>query len=70
MSLSSTPLAFLNVHLFRRPQISGLIAKEAPTKVFAKYSDFANVFSPDLVTELSEHIEINTHAIDLEEGKQ
>ena len=69
-SLRSTPLASLNVHPFRRPQISGLIDEKAPTKVPAKYSDFADVFSPDLATELPEHTKINTHAIDLEEGKQ
>ena len=79
-SLSSAPLvaslssallvASLNVHPSRRPQISGLIADEALIKVPAKYSDFADVFSPDLAIELSEHTEINTHIIDLEEGKQ
>ena len=70
-SLSSTPLvASLDVHLSRKPQISGLIAKEAPTKVLAEYLDFADVFSLDLASELLEHTEINTHAIDLEEGKQ
>ena len=40
----------LNVHPSRRPQISGLIAEEAPTKVPAKYLDFADVFSPDLAS--------------------
>ena len=74
-SLSSTPLTFfrstpLEVHFSRKPQISGLITKKAPTKVTAKYSDFADFFSPDLVTELPKHTEINTHAIDLEEGNQ
>ena len=70
-SLSSAPLvASLDVHPSRRPQISGLIAEEAPTKVPAEYSDFADVIFPDLATELPEHTEINTHAIDLEEGKQ
>ena len=69
-SLSFAPLvASVDVHPFRRPQISGLIAEEAPTKVPAEYSDFADVFSPDLATELPEHTEINTHGIDLEEGK-
>ena len=69
-SLCSTLLASLDVHPSREPQISGLIAKKTPTKVPAKYSDFADVFSSDLSTELPEHTEINTHAIDLEEGKQ
>ena len=69
-SLSSIPLASLNFHHFWEPQISGLIAKEAPTKVPTEYLDFADIFSLDLATELSKHTEINTHAIDLEENKQ
>ena len=69
--LSSTPLiAFLNVHHSREPQIFGLIAEKAPTKVLAKYLDFVDVFSLDLVTKLPEYTEIKTHAIDLEESKQ
>ena len=59
---SSSPL---NVHPSRRPQISGLIAEEAPIKVSAKYSDFADEFSSDLAFELLEHIGINNHAIEL-----
>ena len=71
VSLSSTPfVAYLDVYPFRRPQISGLIAKEALTKVPAKYSDFADVFSPDLVSKLSEHSKINNHAIKLVDGYQ
>ena len=38
----------LDVHPFRKPQVSGLIAKKAPTKVPAEYSDFADVFSLNL----------------------
>ena len=48
-----------------RPQISGLIAEKAPTKVSAKYSDFADVFSPDLASELPKHTAINDNAIEL-----
>ena len=66
-SPSSSPL---DVHPFRRPQISGLIAEEALTKVPAKYSDFADVFSADLVSKLPEHTGINNHAIELVEGQQ
>ena len=70
-SLSSAPLvASLDVHPSRRPQISGLIAEEAPTTVPAEYSDFADVFSPDLASELPEHTGINDHAIELVEGQQ
>ena len=35
-----------------------------------EYSDFENVFSKEFATVLLENIEINTHAINLEEGKQ
>ena len=66
-SPSSSPL---DVHPSRRPQISGLIAKEAPTTVPAEYSDFADVFSPDLASEFPEYTGINDHAIELVEGQQ
>ena len=68
-SSSASQLEF-DVHPSRRPQISGLIAEEAPTKVPAEYSDFADVFSPDLASELPEHTGINDHAIELVEGQQ
>ena len=64
-SLGSTPL---NVHPFRRPQISGLIAKEASTKVAVDYLDFADIFFPHLVSELLEHTKINNYAIEPVEG--
>ena len=60
----------LDVYPSRRPQISGLIAKEAPTKVPARYLDFADVFSSDLASKLPEHTGINDHAIELVESQQ
>ena len=45
------------------PQITGLIAKETPTKVPIKYADFT--FSPDLASELLKHTGINDYAIKL-----
>ena len=69
--LNSTPLvALLDIHPFWRPQISGLIVEEAPTKVPAKYSDFADIFFSDLASELLEHSVINNHAIKLVDGYQ
>ena len=47
------------------PQIDGLIAKEAFTKVPAKDVDFTDVFSPDLASKLPEYTKINDHAIEL-----
>ena len=66
-SLSSTPL---DVHLSCRPQISGLIVEEAPTKISDKFVDFADMFSSDLASELSEHTGINDHAIKLVDGQK
>ena len=66
-SSSSSPL---DVYPLKRSQISGLIAKEAPTKVSAKYLDFADIFSPDLAFKLFEHTGINDHAIKLVDGQQ
>ena len=73
--LSSTPVASLkstslDVHPSRRPQISSLIAKEVLTKVPVEYSNFVDVFSPDLASELLEHSGINDHAIELVESYQ
>ena len=48
-----------------RAPISGLIAKKAPTKIIAKYLDFADIFFLDLTSKLSEHTKINNHAIKL-----
>ena len=64
-SIASPSSSPLDVHPSRRPQIAGLIAEEARTKVPVKYADFADIFSPDLASELPEHTGINEHAIKL-----
>ena len=66
-SPSSSPL---DVYLSRRPQIAGLIAEKAPTKVPVEHVNFADVFSPDLASELPEHTGINNHAIKLVDSQQ
>ena len=68
-SPSSSPLE-LNVHPSRRPYVSGLIAEEALMKFPVEYLDFADVFSPDLASELPKHIGTNDHAIELVDGQQ
>ena len=62
---SSSPL---NAHPFRRPQIAGLIVKKALTKISAEYSDFADIFSSNLVSKLPKHTRINNYAIELVDG--
>ena len=41
------------------------MANEASTSISIEYSDFVNVFSPELALELLEHTGINIHAIKL-----
>ena len=67
VSPSFSPLE-LNIHPFRKPQVSGLITKEALTKVPAKYLDFADVFFLDLAFKLPEQTRINNQAIELVNG--
>ena len=67
MSLNLTPL---NIHPSHRLQIVGLIAKEVPTKVLAKYTDFTDVFSLDLASKPSMHTGIKNHAIKLVDRQQ
>ena len=47
-----------------------MIIEKTPTKVPAEYSDFADVFSLDLASELLEHTGINDHIIELVNGQQ
>ena len=54
-----------DVHPSCRVQIAALMANKAPTSISTKYSDFADVFSPELASEIPEHTWINDHAIEL-----
>ena len=60
----------LDVYPSHKPQVFGLIAKKASTKVPAKYSDCADVFSLNLASELSKHTGINDNTIELVDGQQ
>ena len=55
----------LNIHLSYRPQIAGMIAEEASTKIFTKYVNFTNVFSSDLIPKLPKYTKINNYTIKL-----
>lgn len=61
---------FINVdaYLFCKPQIVGLIAKKVFTKGSIKYTDFVDMFFPDLTSKLSEYTKINNHTIKLVNG--
>ena len=60
----------LDIYLSRKSQIVGLIAKKAFTKVSVEYTNFVNIFFPDLMSELLEHTRINDYAIKLVDGQQ
>ena len=59
-----------DVYPSRRAQIAALVVNEAPISISTKYSDFANIFSPELALELPEHTRINDHAIKLVDNQQ
>ncbi len=70
MHVSALDVAEPSIHLSRAAQIAALQWDKAPTKIPAKYSDYADVFSSDLAMELPENTRMNEHAIELIEGKQ
>lgn len=60
----------MKVYLDCKVQIAVLIADKAPVIVPAEYLDFADVIFKKSAVVLLEHIEINSHAINLDEGKK
>ena len=56
------------MHPSKKVQKAILKADETPTKVLSHYANFADLFSPKLVVELPEHIEINDYALKLVEN--
>ena len=60
----------MEVHPDQEVQIAALIANKALVSIPLEYSDFEDMFSKKSAAVLPEYTEINTHAIDLEEGKQ
>ena len=57
------------VYPFQAAQIRLLKANKASITISAKYFNYTNVFSLELIVELPEHIGINNHTIKLEKGK-
>ena len=53
------------VYLLKKTQIAHLKTDKTTTKVFSKYTNFANIFSLKLVVKLSEHMSINNYIIKL-----
>ncbi len=64
------------IHLSRTSQIrnnpllAALQWDKAPTEISAKYSNYADVFSSDLIIKLPENTEMHEHIIELIDGKQ
>ena len=47
-----------------------MVANKASILIFIKYSNFIDIFSPELALALLEHSEINDHTIELIEEQQ
>ena len=58
------------VHLFRAPRPTALQQDKAHIKIPLEYSDYTDIFSPDLAMDLPENTRINEHAIELVKDKQ
>lgn len=58
------------VHSFCRVEIAFLIQNNSRTTVLSKYTNFANVFTPNLATKLPEYTRVNDHPINLVESHQ
>ena len=56
------------IHPSCQAQVTALTSEE--TGIFAKYSNFSNVFSSDSAAELPKYTEINNHSINLVDDKQ
>lgn len=69
MALVVTRYDGIKVYLSQSFQLATLQKDKALTKIPTKYSDYANVFSFDLVLELSENTRMNEHVIKLIAGK-
>ena len=53
------------IPLSKKAQIAYLKADKASSKVFNKYANFADIFSPKLAAEFSKYTEINNYIIEL-----
>lgn len=60
---------FDGVYFFRKAQKVSLKVDGAPITVLPEYSNFADVFSPELAIELPEYMRINNYAINLVNNK-
>lgn len=62
-------ISIITIHLIRKLLLTILEQDKGLIEVSIKYGDFADVFSSDLVIELSDCTKINKYAIKPVEGK-
>lgn len=60
----------LALQLFQVPLLATLQQNKAFIKILLEYTNYADIFSSDLVIKLPENTSINKHAIKLIESKQ
>ena len=54
-----------NMYLLKKAQIAHLNVNKVFIKVFSKYTNFANIFSPKLAIKVFKYMRINNQAIKL-----
>lgn len=62
--------AAIAIYPSRAAQIAALQVDKALSKIPSKYSNYADIFLPNLTMELPKHIDINNHIIKLENSEQ
>lgn len=62
---SSILLTNSNIYPSHKSKIAGLITKKPLTIILTKYTNFINIFSPNLVSKLCKHNGINNYAIEV-----
>lgn len=70
MAILKAQLLKMTIHLLQKAQIATVKQNKASTQVSTKYSKFANVFSEKKALMLPQQINLNKHAIKLEDDKQ
>ncbi len=70
IDMSALDVAESSIHHFQAAQIAALQWDKALTKIPAKYSDYADIFSSDLAIKPPKNTGMNEHAIELIKEKQ
>lgn len=69
MATREAPVSIITLYFIKKPLFAALKQDKASTEIWMKYSNFANVFSPDLAMEFSDHTRLHKYSLKLIRGK-